>query len=349
MRIIRNLVTANVRANSAKYDMLSGFMKDVSLIINNDGAIVEDKSTFVSTAWTEEKTKADKFSDDDYKRLLKYENHAILQGSLMLFICKYEKIDELFKLLDKFERIFNNETHNNYNTLRVNLIDKEIEYAQSDANETDITRRYFIHREKDFSTFFIKNERRKNQEAILDIVNDKLTSAASLLPPDKKCLEFGIDSWQYYMIKYLSANREDTSYGCYAWDDKIKRPLEIIILNSSYHSIYNIEWKMLNHILFSEIRDDNETYSLDNHASRPVVLNKLGISLTITQNGWQMICNNADVITALQSKPQYVITHNESSDSGEFLVNMSAKNSSMDYIELAKQLIADIEAISREN
>jgi hypothetical protein len=346
LRVIRNLVTANVRANSARYDMLAGFMQDAEEIVQNDGLISDGNHTFVSTACEEERYKVLNFTPEEYSALLKYENHSLLQGSLMLFINKYEDHNILFQHLEHFTHIFNNQSPDYFDIIRINLLFDDVEYAQYDPNmerDENMTRRYFIHHGNDLSQFFIKNERRRNQDAILDIIANKFTSLENLEEPHQKCRQFSIKSWQYYMAKYRSANREDTSYGCYAWDDKINKPMEMVILNSSYHSSYNIEWKMLNHILVSELWDDNERYSLDPHASSPFVMNKCGVTLSITQRGWLMTCNNAEVITVLCNKELYSVTAIPDEDNS-YLVDFKTESPEIDYIDLAKSLIKDVEA-----
>ena len=209
LRVIRNLVTANVRANSARYDMLSGFLNDVKEVINNKGLLDEGNHTFVSTACDEERTKLLSYNNEEYNALLKYENHSLLQGSIMLFINKYESHDVLFNQLNHFAEIFNNQSPNYYDIIRINLIDKDVEYAQYDPfmeRDENMTRRFFIHHPNDLPQFFIKNERRRNQDAILRIIATKFTKLENLLEPNKKCKEFGIKDWQYYITKYQSAN-----------------------------------------------------------------------------------------------------------------------------------------------
>lgn len=356
LRVVRNLVTANVRANSARYDMLAGFMSDVEEIVVNKGQLQESANhTFVSTSCDEEMYKQNSFTGEEYSDLLKFENHTILQASLMLFMNSYSESSELFMQLNHFTDVFDNSTSANYDKIRKNLIDKDIEYCQFDPNmenEENMTRRYFIHKEQDLQSFFIKNERRRNQNAILEIVANKLLSGSTLKEPSEKCKEFDIKDWKYYMVKYNSANREDTSWGCYAWDDKENRPLEMVILNSSYHSKYNIEWKMLNHILVSELWDGNDKYSLDPHASSPFVMNKLGITLSISQEGWVMQCSNENIIEKITESSEYSICKYGEEDN-IYLVDFASDESSLDYIDLAKILIGDIEnahvAISANN
>ena len=345
LRVIRNLVTANVRANSARYDMLAGFMQDAEEIVQNDGLISDGNHTFVSTACEEERYKVLNFTPEEYSALLKYENHSLLQGSLMLFINKYEDHNILFQQLEHFTHIFNNQSPDYFDIIRINLLFDDVEYAQYDPNmerDENMTRRYFIHHGNDLSQFFIKNERRRNQDAILDIIANKFTSLENLEEPHQKCRQFSIKSWQYYMAKYRSANREDTSYGCYAWDDKMNKPIEMVILNSSYHSNYNIEWKMLNHILVSELWDDNDRYSLDPHASSPFVMNKCGVTLSITQDGWLMTCNNENVVNCLYNNDTYSIANVEGEDN-TYLVDFKYDATEMDYIDLAKMVINNIE------
>ena len=346
LRVVRNLVTANTNAHSARYDMLGGFMQDVKEIISQDGIISEGNHTFVSTACQEERVKAINFTPEEYSALLKYENHDYLQGSLMLFINKYKEHAELFKQLEHFVNIFNNQSSSYFDRIRINLVDKDVDYAQynqSMEKDQNMTRRLFIHGKDDFLDFFIKNERRCNQDAILTIIANKFTSLDDLKNPDEKCKEFDITSWQYYMTKYPSANRESTTYGCYAWDDKDNKPLEMVILNSSYHSPYYIEWKMLNHILFYEVRDGSGNYGLDPHASSPFVMNKYGVTLSIMQNGWKMTCNNENVISSLEDNQLYSISL-VPDEENTYMVDFKNDPIEMDYIDLAKNIIKDIES-----
>lgn len=347
LRIISNLLTANIRAHSQRYDMLKGFLDDAEEIIGNNGPVAGEH-TFVTTAYEEELTKQSAFSRSDYDRLQQFENHRYLEGSLMLFIEKYLGPDgdttRLFDELDHFCRIFDNDSNKNFDKLRINLISKNISYMQYDAGmEKDeaVYRRFFIHNADDFSRFLIKNTDRRNQQAVLDVISGELTTSAALLSPEEKCLQFPSDSWQYYYIKYPSANRTDTYYGIYVWDDYAARPMQMVILNSSYHGKNNIEWLMLNHILVSEIWDDNVKYSLDNHGSDAVMLNETGTTLSITQHGWLVRCSRPDIMRQIaESASLYsVVPQDESS----YLIDFRQKGPDSDYILLGKQIIADIE------
>lgn len=348
LRIISNLLTANIRAHSQRYDMLYGFLSDTKEIIDNNGPVAGDYK-FVSTAYDEELTKAAILSRGDYDRLQEYENHKYLEGSLMLFIEKYMGIapdtTALFKELAHFCEVFDNNAPANFDKLRINLISPGIDYMQYDAwmeKDTSSTRRFFVHEEDDFSKFLIQNKDRRNQPAILDVISQEITSASDLLNYTDKCRQFPIDSWKYYYTKYDKASRADTSYGIYAWDDFENRPLEMVMLNSSYHSPNNIEWLVLNHILVAAVWDDNVKYSLDPHGSQPFVMNETGTTLTITQNGWLVGCKTSEVMDKISDRDLYSIEL-QSEEDGTYLVNFKNTDCGLDYIDLAKQLISDIE------
>lgn len=349
LRIISNLLTANIRAHSQRYDMLKGFLDDARQIIECSGPVAGEH-TFVDTAYSEELAKQSRFSREDYEKLQEFENHCYLEGSLMLFIDKYMAADgdtsRLFGELNHFCGIFDNDAPGNFDRLRVNLISPSISYMQySPGMERDngSMRRYFIHTPDDFSKFLIKNKDRKNQDAILDVISKELTSAAALLSPEEKSRQFPTDSWQYYYIRYLSANRTDTTYGIYAWDDFEHRPLEMVILNSSYHGPNNIEWLMLNHILISEIWDNNVKYSLQHLGSEALVLNETGVTISITQQGWKVSCAQLNVAEALSQSDSYAIVGR---DDNSCLVDFHLKSPDNDYIALGRRIISDIEQFS---
>lgn len=345
LRIIRNLTTANVRANSQRYSDLNGFLKDVKEIIDNDGNLTEGDHKFIGSAFKEEIVKSQKPDHSDW--LLRYENHIILQGSVSLFMNKYPETEVLSSKLKHFECVFRNGYNEYFDKLRIAFLDQECDYTQYEAymeSEGNGCRRYFIHALQDFEDFFIENSYRRNQKAILDILEKKISSLEHLLEPEEKCKEFGLKSWQYYMAKYISANRQDTKYGCYAWDDRKGKPIEMIILNSSQHSSNNIEWRMLNHILISELWDDNVNYSLDPHASSPFVMNKYHISFDITQSGWKVGCEDQNLINSLERNDLYSIKLTCISDEGNYyLFDFNEQRNDLDYIDLAKVIVMNIE------
>ena len=116
----------------------------------------------------------------------------------------------------------------------------------------------------------------------------------------------------------------------------------MVMLNSSYHSPNNIEWLVLNHILVAAVWDDNVKYSLDPHGSQPFVMNETGTTLTITQNGWLVGCKTSEVMDKISDRDLYSIEL-QSEEDGTYLVNFKNTDCGLDYIDLAKQLISDIE------
>ena len=92
LRIIRNLMTANVRAVDARTDKLSSFLVEVKYIVDHNGIdIFYDKESglniddnvhklaFIQNVWNEEFVKQNYFCPESYEKLLRYENHQILQ------------------------------------------------------------------------------------------------------------------------------------------------------------------------------------------------------------------------------------------------------------------------------
>ena len=345
LRVIRNLVTANTRANSARYDMLLGFFRDVQEVIYNNGCLLKGSAhTFISTACEEEIQKEENYSSDEYEQLLRYENHAYLQGSLRLFYNHYNKDglspDVLLQKLSHFESLFGNNSEQDFGKLRRNLLWPNLDYRQYEKwmnSSGKVIRRYMVHRSSDWSDFLIDNANRINQEGILDAID------AIQILEDKHAVarRFSVTSWQYYMAKYASANMKNTAYGIYAWDDEELRPLEAVILNSSQHSPNNIEWLMLNHILYGELNNGNK-YELDYHASSPVVLKLLGVKVSIRQEGWNVVTDNSRLIEWLKEEHHYDILK-EAENS--YLFRFVPTEPDYDYIDMAKQLIGDIEAL----
>lgn len=355
LRVVRNLVNANVRANRAPYNLLHGYLMDVEHIIETKGYIQNESGTFIGSQWAEERNKANDLPAAIYDAVLRFENHDILRGSLALFMSVYQDPTELNKQLKHFETIVGQNAWDEAQTLRSNLLDKDIEYMQASPymlNDQSQTKRFFVHRYEALRDFFISNEQRRLQENILQVIA-KIPSADDIKPSAEKCKDFSIYDWQYYMAKYPDASYRYQTQGCYTWDNKADRPLELILLNSQSHSQYNIEWKLLNLILVCQMWDNDVKYSLDSHASSPMTLNKLGVSLDMKQEGWQLVCRDKDLIAALKNRDFYAINPVafESEENVEpqvsedtFIVNFANDPGDLDYIDLAIQIIVDLEA-----
>jgi len=329
LRIVRNLMTSNVRANNARYDMVGGFLNDVENIAENETSKLHK---FLHTAIEEECYKMC-LDGNTYKALLKYENHRTLQGSLMLFIDKYKENGELLDALRHFEEIFNDETESNFEKIRVSFIYKDIEYMQyTSSMNGEQKSRFFMHNYNDLSSFFRKNTTRQNQNAILDIL-EKIYAQGGLMDAATKHKSFAFSDWQYYYTKYPNANIESTKYGCYVWDDKEGFPLGLIIMNSSIHGPYYLEWKMMNNILDRLLGDDS---SLDAHGAGPVVLRN-GATIDINSQGWIIQNLDDEAIAKINDCPLCNIVKIE--DEENAYLCKPAADLSCDLIEFALKIV----------
>jgi hypothetical protein len=289
------------------------------LILN--GILPED--TFNNNQILEEKHES-KILDIENKLLI-YENHDILRGSLGLFI--NNNINH-FNTLKKFSIIFDNNHKENTPLIRQALLSKA-DYSQQD---NDTPKRFLVHRNDAWRNFFTVNQRRRDQEKIIEILNNisilnDLTTelediVTDFLNSDKK-------DWRYYFIKYDNKTHYSETQGYYYWKDRINLPLEVILLNSSYESKSNLEWNIYNWILFDNNRDIS---SLDYHGASNLILFKHGISINGTQKGFEVISTNEDM--AIYS---YLIENNIISKEGVYLVSENEN-----LIEKGQELIMQI-------
>ena len=269
LRVLRNLLT------NSEYELRGtkvGIMLKMTELLIKFGAIPTDG---FNANQIDEEMKKEKAGFDF--SLLRYENHAILRGSLKLFID-----NDKLALLEKFERLFNNEYIVNTPMIRSELL-KYGDYSQYFYQQTN--RRCFVNKAQQWSSFFTFNSNRHNQETILYCLEQcpELSEMPSSndLPTD----------WRYYMIKYDCENwvYESGSQGMYNWDNLENSPLIINVLNSRSHinrpNNGYIEWNLLNRILayrnYSILR-------LDYHSSSPVEIPQANISINAVQSGWQI-------------------------------------------------------------
>ncbi len=370
MRIVRNLMATNVRLEDARTDKLPGFLKEIKYIVDHQGVncmIKKDKTfilegkyhklAFVQNSWNEEYLKDNCLLPETYNKILKYENHDLLRASITLFMdyCRINseqrqtsyQFDEthLLNLLDKFEKIFSNNYPNYLNKLRANFINQDDEcYLQWDANmegNSDGTnkRRYFITATwlRNYRQFFIRYTNRRNQESMLKII-EELPLPIDMKEPTEKCKEFSNENWKYYLAKYPDAsNYPDARYGIGVWEDRDKRPLELIILNSSQHSSYNLEWMMMNLTLFNQL-SNSQAYKLDPHGCSPIIIVANNSSLDFVQGGWNLY--------TYQNLPSMIATMDmvtckkvDEKENTYYHVSFNSLEHEMDYIELGIELV----------
>ena len=364
LRIVRNLITNNVRLNSARANNLHDFLIEAEYVIKNhgikqqvgrgvplilhkpDGEELQHQVVFNQNTWNEEYLKL-QFPRPKYDELLRYENHDILDTSLSLFM-EYCNIDEssmeadslehLTNLLNKFEAVFDDDCWNKasrFTNIRVSFLDKNTDYLQYDSYMSNDSRRFFLTGYSRASQFFIKYANRHNQLSILNLLEDMPLDAVD--NASTKYKEFDKESdWQYYVAKYPEASNFDfTSYGIGTWDDKEHWPLDLILLNSSYHSKDNLEWKMLNRIVWSKLGGDNRLYQLDNHGSRPIEINRVSTTINFANNSWE-IMSELDVPAIINIIQGIDCKYND--DEGYYYVTFLDKKHIMDYVELGVKL-----------
>lgn len=363
LRIIRNLMTANVRAVDARTDKLPGFLVEVKYVIDHNGIdTYYDKDSglnigdnvhklaFIQNVWNEEFAKQNYLNSESYEKLLRYENHQILQGSLSLFMdyClgteglegmkPLAPLDttKLFELLKKFETIYSNNYINYFHQIRTALLDNEIEYMQYDAYmDRNDKRRYFITKTTELSNFYIKYAQRRNQESIL-IILEKMPIPSDFLAPEELCKHFDIRDWKYYIAKYpIKSTHQWTRYGIGVWDDFTKYPLDLILLNSSQHSEGNLEWMMMTFLL-NNVLDDNEKYYLDEHGCHPISVKESASAIQFKHGKWLLESNNDLVSTIKERFPGLIV---EKTEDGKVTVDFGDSNYGLDYIELGQKLV----------
>ena len=367
LRIIRNLMTANVRAVDARTDKLSSFLIEVRYIVDHNGIdTYYDKETglkiddnvhklaFIQNAWNEEFAKQKYLSFESYEKLLRYENHQILQCSLSLFMDYCLETDcfggmipiapldttKLFELLEKFETIYSNDYHKYFHQIRTALLDDDIEYMQYDAYMTrNDKRRYFITKTTELSDFYIKYAQRHNQKSILKIL-EKMPFPSEFLSPEVLCKQFDIKDWKYYIAKYpMQSTHQCTRYGIGVWDNFSKYPLDLILLNSTQHSEGNLEWMMMTFLL-KNVLADNEKYYLDEHGCHPLSIKESASAIQFKHGKW-LIESSKDLVPTIKVKfPGLII---EKTEDEMVAIDFDDSNYGLDYIELGQKLVELIE------
>lgn len=377
LRIIRNLMTANVRAVDARTDKLPGFLIEVKYVVDHDG--IDDyydkevglnidgnvhKLAFIQNVWNEEFAKQNYLSSDSYENLLRYENHQILQCSLSLFMDYCLKTGglegmkpiapldttKLFELLAKFEAIYSNSYPTYFHKIRATLLDKEIEYMQYDAymdRNDNSKRRYFITKPSELSAFYIKYAQRRKQENILKIL-EKMPFPDALPEPCDSCKRFDIKDWKYYIAKYPEQSTHQwTRYGIGVWDDCKAYPLDLVLLNSSQHSEGNLEWMMMTFLLHNVLAD-SEKYYLDEHGCRPISIKKSASAIQFKHGKWLIECSKDLLPTITTKYPDLIV---EKTEDEKITVDFGDSHNDLDYIELGQKLVELLEesnAISAE-
>ena len=371
LRIIHNLMTGNVRATDARTDKLSGFLKEAKYVIEHKGVDTyydkevglqidgeNHKISFLQNVWNEEFVKQNHLALLDYESLMRYENHDILRCSLSLFfdyvfedqdlgavvpICPLDAT-HLNNLLKKFETLFCNDYYSHFNSIRTLFLDMDIDYMQYDPNmDRNDKRRYFISSIEHLSDFFIKNNMRREQINIIQIL-DKIKKPEDYSMIDDYYKMFSFKDWKYYQAKYGSrCFREYARYGIGVWDNQNDYPLDLVLLNSSQHTDANLEWMMLTNVLWT-LYDDHNIYQLDDHGCSPILLTQSASTIRFYHGKWNIETQFNIEPTILSDHPNWVVGKEEG---GLITVDFGTNEEGKDYIEMGQYLIACIESISQ--
>ena len=298
---------------------------------------------FNSIQLEEEKLK-DSLPHVEWQSLWKYENHPILQYSLMLFLKAGRK-----DLLEKFVHIFDKDYAKNLTLLRTAFLAagaRTKDYAQHLPWMDEpkyLYRKMLVVNNEMWNTFFTLNTNRRNQEAIIECLDDLPQNSSDLAPYLKQVLStLSKKDWRYYLIKYPEEWRTVRSYtpGVYFWENPTTRPLEAIMLNSTSHGVTNLEWNILNSTL--RWGPHSEHYSIDDHNHAPVVLVNANSSLDGNQDGWRVSTYEDDyLLNGLRTltNPNGTLKYDITPDNNVLVPD------GMDYIDFAWELTKDIEAI----
>ncbi|MCF0158736.1 MAG: DUF262 domain-containing protein [Veillonella sp.] len=223
----------------------------------------------------------------NWETLWKFENHNILRGSLDLFM-RTKSLD----LLDKFCSLFDENYTKNDTILRQAFLiagEGQKDYCQYQAymDNPNFTQRWFVCRPELWHNFFTWNQNRHNQEAIIECLRNLPKTTNELVPYINNGLsQLSKKSWKYYMVRYPGNwnTVKGDSQGIYHWDDIQKRPLEVIMLNSSYHGSSYLEWNILNLTLKCAFTEEH--CRLDTHGHAAIQLMMANSFLDANQEGW---------------------------------------------------------------
>lgn len=343
LRHLRNLVSHSQYELRGKN--LHGMLTETFEYIVNG---IFPSTTYFNTIQVNEENEKDKLSN--WSVYWKYENHSILKGALGLFM-KNSALDQL----EKFSSLFDESYKENTTILRLAFLiagEGKTDYYQyekyMDPSDKKQKRRYLVNHPSTWADFFIQNNIRHNQDAIIEHLKDLPSSIEEIneyVSNGMKTLP--TKSWKYYMVKYPwnSQTVADWTYGIYVWEDMETRPIEVIMLNSQVHSEKNLEWNILNLTLRNQ-EDIKDHCALDSHGGSPIKLERANSYISAKQEGWIVSTyEGRQLLEMLVEDENYdtdgsIIENDDGTVSTTVLVDDRT-----DYIEFGKKLIGKIESI----
>ena len=285
LRHIRNLIE-NSLGDQIKAENVAGLLADTQIIMQQDILqLTADKATFSSVRLEEEQEK--ERHKELWSKLFVYENHTLLRGALSLFRIKAKSLfdngsEEVLRLLQTFTKVFDNQAESNDRKIRAALLAVE-DYSQSPSSEP--RKKIIGNRFRSWNLMFVKSQNRRLQERIINVI-DWLSQNDWTLDGLLSAFKDTAD-WRYYAIRYyedIYRFYTHSEYYGYLYLPDEKRPLETLVLQSTQESQYNVEWKILNLILASQLGD----FNMAGRSSIDFTVRAGMVKLDAFQEGWRI-------------------------------------------------------------
>ncbi|MBO6219780.1 MAG: DUF262 domain-containing protein [Treponema sp.] len=300
IRIIRNL-TENSQYEIREFDQygnnqMQRLLDDVDEIIKNGNVITEDRG-FNILQKEEEKRKLEWLSDNlPYKdELFQLEDNALLRGTVS--IIGLENPDNFSKFSVLFEQC------------NKDLINRALlcigDYSQNLGWRTQLG---VESRDSVWSDLFHPTKQRNDGGRFSNtakILNHLLSGIPKDCTDYSEILEKSISDylskenlvfdWRYYFIKYKEMRYD--SYGMYWWNDKIKKPYEVLIMHTE-KALNGRNWNVFAYTIF---KMHPERFELENYAYKGDKLRIKGKNISVE------IFNDRFVIFEGENQPEEFI------------------------------------------
>ena len=298
LRHLRNLIENS--DNEIRNENMPSLTVEVKHVITGQLNLV---NTFNSIQVNEEKCK--QAHPDQWKRLWTYENHTLLRGALWLFAKEnedaFKNVDEMIDCLEKFSYVFQDvENEDVDKNVRLALLTKR-DYTQSPRHSDKY--HFMGCLPSSWRSMFTKSSARTNQQSVIELLKGIAIEERPFADVAKGWLDQYDQptDWRYYVVKYHEYLKDrfyhNERYGYVYIDDVYKDGRDnspfTYVLRSTQFGMSNIQWKLLNMILFERNRD-KYNMSMDNRGNSPInlhvdastVISLDSASLDRSHGGW---------------------------------------------------------------
>lgn len=302
LRHLRNIIENS--DNEIRDDKMPNLVIEVEEIMTGK-MIRKPKAYFNTNQWNEECEKD--AHRKKWEELWNYEEHYLLRGSLSAFasnqtlnLSDSDELEILKGRLDSFFYVFDEDYQNNDRLIRAAFLAIEdfSQYMGKYENYRIIGNIPLCWRE-----MFVKNDRRKNQSAIINIIERFKVDGSPIEVKLNSIIDNYLNNsqvdktdWRYYAIKYrqhtYKAYTHTAGYGYFYVDRNGKsNTLEVAVLQSSGFGYSNVAWYLLPMIL-KERNENKYNITLGGHAAREeeeniYIYSSKGVyQLGISQKGW---------------------------------------------------------------